>query len=88
MTKWDSEYIKLCKKILYEGVEVENRTGTNSIKIPSYHLHFDLREEFPVLATKQLYFRQAITEMLFFIFFAFILNNFLSLTFSGDTYYL
>ena len=64
MTKWDSEYIKLCKKILSEGVEVENRTGTNSIKIPSYHLHFDLREEFPVLATKQLYFRQAITEML------------------------
>ena len=44
MTKWDSEYIKLCKKILSEGVEVENRTGTNSIKIPSYHLHFDLRE--------------------------------------------
>ena len=64
MTKWDKEYIKLCKKILDEGVEVENRTGINTIKIPSYHLHFDLREEFPVLATKQLYFRQAILEML------------------------
>lgn len=64
MTKWDSEYIKLCKKILNDGIEVENRTGVNSIKIPSYHLHFDLKEEFPVLTTKQLYFRQAITEML------------------------
>ena len=64
MTKWDSEYIRLCKKILKEGKEVENRTGINTIKIPSYHLHFDLNEEFPVLTTKQLYFRQAILEML------------------------
>ena len=54
----------LCKKILDEGKEVENRTGINTIKIPAYHLHFDLREEFPVLATKQLFFRQAILEML------------------------
>ena len=64
MTKWDREYIKLCKKILSEGVEVENRTGTNTIKLPSYHLHFDLQEEFPVLTTKQLYFKKAILEML------------------------
>ena len=64
MTKWDKEYIKLCKTILKDGKEVENRTGVNTIKIPSYHLHFDLREEFPVLATKQLFFRQAILEML------------------------
>ena len=64
MTKWDNEYIKLCKKILKDGKVAENRTGINTIKIPSYHLHFDLREEFPVLATKQLYFRQAILEML------------------------
>jgi thymidylate synthase len=64
MTKWDKEYIKLCKTILKDGTEVENRTGINTIKIPSYHLHFDLQKEFPVLATKQLFFRQAITEML------------------------
>lgn len=64
MTKWDKEYIKLCKKILDDGVEVENRTGINAIKIPSYYLHFDLEEEFPVLTTKQLFFRQAILEML------------------------
>ena len=64
MTKWDKEYIKLCSKILDEGVRVQNRTGIDTIKIPSYHLHFDLSEEFPVLATKQLFFRQAIIEML------------------------
>ena len=43
MTEWDKEYLKLCRKILSEGVEVENRTGINTIKIPSYELSFDLR---------------------------------------------
>ena len=64
MSKWDKEYIKLCKKIINEGTEVVNRTGTNTIKIPSYHLEFNLQDEFPCLTTKQLYFRQAIIEML------------------------
>lgn len=64
MAKWDKEYLKLCKKILTEGVEVENRTGVNTIKMPSYMLEFDLQEEFPVLTTKQLFFKNAITEIL------------------------
>lgn len=64
MSKWDKQYLTLCKKILEEGVEVENRTGTNTIKIPSYHLHFNLEEEFPFLTTKQLYYKAAILEML------------------------
>ena len=64
VTKWDKEYINLCKKILDDGIETENRTGINTIKIPSYHFSLDVGKEFPVLTTKQLYFRQAITEML------------------------
>lgn len=64
MSKWDKDYIQLCKKILNDGIEVENRTGINTIKIPSYHLQFDLQKEFPCLTTKQLFFRQAIIEML------------------------
>lgn len=64
MAKWDKDYLKLCKKILTEGVEVENRTGTNTIKIPGYFLEFDLQQEFPILTTKQLFFKNAITEIL------------------------
>ena len=64
MSKFDKEYLKLCKKILTDGVEVENRTGTNSIKIPSYNFHFDLSEEFPMLTTKQVFYKNSITEML------------------------
>ncbi len=64
MTEWDREYLKLCREILEKGVEVENRTGINTIKIPSYELKFDLSKEFPILTTKQLFHRQAVTEML------------------------
>ena len=64
MSKWDVEYLKLCKNILEQGTQVQNRTGEDSIKIPSYHLKFNLEEEFPVLTTKKMYFRQAIIEML------------------------
>lgn len=64
MSKWDRDYLDLCRKILSEGVEVENRTGINTIKIPSHHFHFDLSEEYPILTTKQLFIRQAVIEML------------------------
>jgi len=64
MSKWDKDYLKLCKRILSEGTEVENRTGVNTIKVPSEHFHFDMEEEFPILTTKQLYIRQAVLEML------------------------
>lgn len=64
MTEFDREYLKLVEKILNEGVEVENRTGINTYKIPKYSFEFDLRKEDPILTTKQFFARQAITEML------------------------
>lgn len=64
MSNFDKKYIELCKKILNEGVRVENRTGIDSIKIPFYHFEFDLSEEYPILTTKQVFIRQAIIEML------------------------
>ena len=64
MSVWDKEYINLCKRILSEGVEVENRTGMNTVKIPFYSFSLDVGKEFPVLTTKQLFFKGAILEML------------------------
>ena len=44
MSKWDADYIALCKRILEDGTEVENRTGINTVKVPAHHFHFDLGE--------------------------------------------
>lgn len=64
MSVWDKKYCELCKNILSNGVEVRNRTGINSIKIPSWHFTLDLEKEFPILTTKQVFIRQAVLEML------------------------
>lgn len=64
MSKFDKEYLKLCEEILDRGVLVKNRTGIDSIKIPSYSFHFDLCDEFPMLTTKQVFYKNAVTEML------------------------
>lgn len=64
MSKWDDKYIELCKKILDEGIEVENRTGINSIKIDGHYIELDLGEEFPMLTTKQVFWKNAAIEML------------------------
>ena len=63
MCKWDRDYLKLCETILKKGAEVENRTGINTIKLPGWSFEFDLEKEFPILTTKQLFFKNAITEM-------------------------
>lgn len=64
MAKFDKTYIELCKKILEEGREVENRTGINTIKIPGYSFEHNVGEEFPILTTKQVFYKNAISEML------------------------
>ena len=51
MSRFDDDYISLVKEILSKGVEVEN-------------LEFDLRKEFPILQTKQTFYKNAIIEML------------------------
>ena len=64
MSAWDKIYCQLCKNILTNGVQVANRTGIDTIKLPSAHFQLNVGEEFPILTTKQLFIRQAVLEML------------------------
>jgi thymidylate synthase len=64
MSKWDIEYLKLCKKILTEGQLVSNRTGIDVLKVPHQILTFDLQDEFPILTTKFVAFKHAVLEMM------------------------
>ncbi|WP_278907044.1 thymidylate synthase [Faecalitalea cylindroides] len=64
MSAWDKIYCELCENILTNGVQVANRTGINTIKLPSAHFQLNVGEEFPILTTKQLFIRQAVLEML------------------------
>lgn len=64
MSAWDRIYCGLCDNILAQGTRVENRTGIDTIKLPSAHFQLNVGEEFPILTTKQLFIRQAVLEML------------------------
>ena len=64
MAMWDTVYCELCEKIITDGKRVENRTGIDTIKVPSAHFQLDVGKEFPILTTKQLFIRQAVLEML------------------------
>ncbi|MBB5182323.1 thymidylate synthase [Catenisphaera adipataccumulans] len=64
MSTWDKIYCELCENILDHGVQVSNRTGIDTIKLPAAYFHLDVGKEFPILTTKQLFIRQAVTEML------------------------
>lgn len=64
MSAWDKIYCQLCENILTNGVQVANRTGIDTFKLPSAHFQLNVGEEFPILTTKQLFIRQAVLEML------------------------
>ena len=60
------QYQDILRKVLRHGVERTNRTNQKDIFIPSATMEVDLRDGFPALTTKQLFYKQSIGEILGF----------------------
>ena len=63
----DAQYRELVKRILSEGEERQDRTGTGTVSVFGGHMKFDLRERFPLVQCKETRYKVAFLEMLFFL---------------------
>lgn len=63
----EAQYLNLVRKILNKGVRKGDRTGVGTLSVFGEQMRFSLRESFPLLTTKRVFWRGVAEELFWFI---------------------
>lgn len=61
------QYLDVLQKVMDEGVDKKDRTGTGTKSIFGQQMRFDLSKGFPLVTTKKTAFRLIVSELLWFL---------------------
>lgn len=67
MNNLDRQYKELLEHIIRFGVDKNDRTGTGTKSIFGWQIRHNMKEGFPLLTTKKMYFKGVVTELLWFL---------------------
>lgn len=57
-------YLDLCRHVLENGIQKDDRTGTGTISTFGYQIRCDLSKGFPLLTTKKVFYKAVLGELL------------------------
>ncbi|NXV72636.1 TYSY synthase, partial [Atlantisia rogersi] len=63
----ESQYLQQVQHILQHGHRKEDRTGTGTISVFGMQARYSLRDQFPLLTTKKVFWKGVLEELLWFI---------------------